>query len=176
MKIKRNSGKKQLHKWAKLGVAFASVAVLGGVAAPVNGQLLNTSSVAYAQEKTTKVIVNISKFSSNFETNIQSTNVEYIPTGVSKTYIAPVFEGYELEAARISYLDTMTITHSRDGVLTLPDGFSDSIIGVTFSYFEVEKPVESQPTTSSSSTSQSSASKPSETSTSSTQPSATKPT
>ncbi|WP_105113627.1 hypothetical protein [Streptococcus suis] len=199
MKLKRCSSKKQLHKWAKSGVVFASIAVLGGVVAPVGGQLLNTPNTVYAQEKTTKVIYGISKFSSSSMTSESSTIIEYIPTGVSKTYVAPVIEGYRLEAARASYLDTMTTVPHKDGVVTLPDGFSDSVIGVTFAYFAieqpvetpveqpVEQPVETKPTetnpsdtkpsassesTSPSSTSQSSATKPSASS-SSTSPSST---
>ncbi|HEL2056490.1 TPA: LPXTG cell wall anchor domain-containing protein [Streptococcus suis] len=35
MKIKRSSSKKQLHKWAKLGVGLAAVTVLGGLVEPV---------------------------------------------------------------------------------------------------------------------------------------------
>ncbi|HFU4001206.1 TPA: hypothetical protein ACGO3D_001322 [Streptococcus suis] len=181
MKIKRNSGKKQLHKWAKLGVAFASVAVLGGVVAPVNGQLLNTSSVAYAQEKTTEVLVSIAKVSDGGTGVDKTTYSEVIPTGISKTYKAPFYEGYELLGIRASLYDSNKVIDGKGGEVTLPSGFIDSEISIVIFYEPtektveppVEKPAETKPTASSSSTSQSSASKPS---TSSTQPSATKPT
>ncbi|HFI0695476.1 TPA: hypothetical protein ACGO4F_001571 [Streptococcus suis] len=206
MKIKRNSGKKQLHKWVKLGVAFASVAVLGGVVAPVGGQLLGGPTVVYAQEKTTNVIISIAKISSDGK-NVDMTNYsEVIPTGVPKTYLAPFYEGYELVDIRAELFDSMKIIRGKDGKVLVPEGFTDGDIAIDFTYKPLkapaetptEKPVEqpvekpaetkpnasssslsqssTKPATSNSSTSQSSASKPSETSTSSTQPSATKPT
>lgn len=198
MKIKRNSGKKQLHKWAKLGVTFASIAVLGGVVAPVNGQLLNTSSVAYAQEKTTVVLVSIAKVSDGGTGVDKTTYSEVIPTGISKTYKAPFYEGYELLGIRASLYDSNKVIDGKEGEVTLPSGFIDSEISIVIFYEPTEKTVEppvekpaetkpnasssstsqssTKPATSNSSTSQSSASKPSETSTSSTQPSASKPT
>ncbi|MCK3943364.1 hypothetical protein HCC47_11310, partial [Streptococcus suis] len=195
MKLKRSSSKKQLHKWAKLGVVFASIAVLGGVAVPAGSQLLNGPNTVYAQEKTTEVLYRISKFSRDSTTNVYtseaSESIEYIPTGVSKTYVAPVIEGYRLGFAGASFRDTLTAVPHKDGVVTLPDGFSDSFIAVTFGYFPVEQPVEQPPVetptetkpsdtkpsassepTSPSSTSQSSATKPSASS-SSTSPSST---
>lgn len=196
MKFKRSSSKKQLHKWAKLGVVFASIAVLGGVVTPASSQLLNGPNTVYAQEKTTEVLYRISKFSRDSTTNVYtseaSESIEYIPTGVSKTYVAPVIEGYRLGFAGASFRDTLTAVPHKDGVVTLPDGFSDSVIGVSFVYFAVEQPVEQPPvetkptetkqsdtkpsasseSTSPSSTSQSSVTKPSASS-SSTSPSTT---
>lgn len=45
-----------MKKFIKLGVVFASVTILSGVVAPVGGGLLNTNSVAYAQENDTRNI------------------------------------------------------------------------------------------------------------------------
>lgn len=185
MKLKRCSSKKQLHKWVKFGVVFASVAVLGGVVAPAGSQLLNAPNTVYAQEKMTEVFVTIAKVSEGGTGLDKTTYSEVIPTGISKTYKAPFYKGYELLGIRASLYDSNKVIDGEGGEVTLPSGFIDSEISIVIFYEPTEKSVETNPpasssTTSPSSTSQSSATKPSASSSttspsSTSQSSATKP-
>lgn len=87
-----------MKKFIKLGVVFASIAVLSGVVAPASGGLLNTGSVAYAQENDTRNIYVIAYH----DGGVLQQYSEVIPVGQAKQYVAPEFEGYEISYSEIS--------------------------------------------------------------------------
>lgn len=86
-----------MKKFIKLGVVFASVTILSGVVAPVGGGLLNTNSVAYAQENDTRNIY----VEAYHDGGILQHYSEDIPVGQPKQYVAPEFEGYKIYSSEI---------------------------------------------------------------------------
>ena len=86
-----------MKKFIKLGIVFASVTILSGVVAPVGGGLLNTNSVAYAQENDTRNIY----VEAYHDGGILQHYSEDIPVGQPKQYVAPEFEGYKIYSSEI---------------------------------------------------------------------------
>ncbi|MCI7677140.1 MAG: LPXTG cell wall anchor domain-containing protein [Streptococcus orisratti] len=86
-----------MKKFIKLGVVFASVTILSGVVAPVGGGLLNTNSVAYAQENDTRNIY----VEAYHDGGILQHYSEDIPVGQPKQYVVPEFEGYKIYSSEI---------------------------------------------------------------------------
>ncbi|CYV52751.1 TPA: LPXTG cell wall anchor domain-containing protein [Streptococcus suis] len=124
---------KKLVKW---GVALTSTLVLGGVVAPVGGQLLNAPSVVYAQEKTATANV-----VSYHPSGVLGQYQDIIPLGGSKTYTAPVFDGWEVYAAG-AYSANFSWTVKGVDSVTLPEGFTEESVLVEFYY----KPMQIRPT------------------------------
>ncbi|MGQ7549543.1 LPXTG cell wall anchor domain-containing protein [Streptococcus suis] len=124
---------KKLVKW---GVALTSTLVLGGVVAPVGGQLLNAPSVVYAQEKTATANV-----VSYHPSGVLGQYQDIIPLGGSKTYTAPVFDGWEVYAAG-AYSANFSWTVKGVDSVTLPEGFTEESVLVEFNY----KPMQIRPT------------------------------
>ncbi|HEM4136525.1 TPA: PT domain-containing protein [Streptococcus suis] len=126
----------QAKKFAKWGLALTSTLVLGGVVAPVGGQLLNAPSVVYAQEKTATANV-----VSYHPSGVLGQYQDIIPLGGSKTYTAPVFDGWEVYAAG-AYSANFSWTVKGVDSVTLPEGFTEESVLVEFNY----KPMQIRPT------------------------------
>ncbi|MGQ7518376.1 LPXTG cell wall anchor domain-containing protein [Streptococcus suis] len=126
----------QVKKFAKWGLALTSTLVLGGVVAPVGGQLLNAPSVVYAQEKTATANV-----VSYHPSGVLGQYQDIIPLGGSKTYTAPVFDGWEVYAAG-AYSANFSWTVKGVDSVTLPEGFTEESVLVEFYY----KPMQIRPT------------------------------
>ncbi|WP_099810194.1 LPXTG cell wall anchor domain-containing protein [Streptococcus suis] len=126
----------QAKKFAKWGLALTSTLVLGGVVAPVGGQLLNAPSVVYAQEKTATANV-----VSYHPSGVLGQYQDIIPLGGSKTYTAPVFDGWEVYAAG-AYSANFSWTVKGVDSVTLPEGFTEESVLVEFYY----KPMQIRPT------------------------------
>ncbi|HFU4000290.1 TPA: LPXTG cell wall anchor domain-containing protein [Streptococcus suis] len=126
----------QAKKIAKWGLALTSTLVLGGVVAPVGGQLLNAPSVVYAQEKTATANV-----VSYHPSGVLGQYQDIIPLGGSKTYTAPVFDGWEVYAAG-AYSANFSWTVKGVDSVTLPEGFTEESVLVEFHY----KPMQIRPT------------------------------
>lgn len=132
-----------MKKFVKLGVVFASVTILGGVVAPVSGGLLNTNSVAYAQENDTR---NISVVAFHDGGTLQYYS-EDIPVGQPKQYVAPEFEGYKIAYSSIDEVGYFSVEVNGERIpvqgvdsVALPAGWSSSLRGVNVSFYY--KPVE----------------------------------
>lgn len=141
-----------MKKFIKLGVVFASIAVLSGVVAPASGGLLNTGSVAYAQENDTRNIYVIAYH----DGGVLQQYSEVIPVGQAKQYVAPEFEGYEISDSEISDPVYFSIEVNGEPIpyiqgvdsVALPAGWSSSLRGVNVSFYynpvdtPTEKPAE----------------------------------
>ncbi|HEM6418183.1 TPA: PT domain-containing protein [Streptococcus suis] len=133
----------QVKKFAKWGLALTSTLVLGGVAAPVGGQLLGGPSVVYAQEAQAKWdVIAFSHWDENGN--------ELSPTEFSKVYEggdvvfneAPI-TGYEFVRAELVDNIKLAITD-----ITLP--YTHKYVGTengygSFNVMAFYKPVETPP-------------------------------
>lgn len=133
-----------MKKFIKLGVVFASVTILSGVVAPVGGGLLNTNSVAYAQENDTRSVF----VRASHEGGVLQEYLEDIPVGQPKQYEAPEFEGYKISYSEISdpFLEVngepVPYIQGVDSV-ALPAGWSTwQGVSVIFHYKPVDTPTE----------------------------------
>ncbi len=136
-----------MKKFIKLGVVFASVTILSGVVAPVGGGLLNTNSVAYAQENDTRNIY----VEAYHDGGILQHYSEDIPVGQPKQYVAPEFEGYKIYSSEIVDPVDYSIKVNGESILyiqgvdsvALPAGWSTRRgADVLFYYKPVDTPTE----------------------------------
>ncbi|HFU3985624.1 TPA: LPXTG cell wall anchor domain-containing protein [Streptococcus suis] len=68
---------------------------------------------------------------------------EVVPSGISKTYTAPAFDGWEVYAAG-AYSTNFSWTVKGVDSVTLPEGFVEESVRVEFYYKPVETPAEKQ--------------------------------
>ncbi|HEM4456880.1 LPXTG cell wall anchor domain-containing protein [Streptococcus suis] len=118
---------KKLVKW---GVALTSTLVLGGVVGPVGGQLLNASSIVYAQNQESVTAV-LTFYDVSDLSEIADRVYIDIKTGESIVYNYPVFDGYTLHEDYDSVLILDYDSVARRNGETIATGFR-----------KVEKPAE----------------------------------
>ncbi|MGQ7367567.1 LPXTG cell wall anchor domain-containing protein [Streptococcus suis] len=131
---------KKLVKW---GVALTSTLVLGGVVAPVGGQLLNTTDVVYAQEAQAKfdtVVVLREDESGNPLNTVEPVRVY---DGSDIVFDEVMVDGYEFVRAELVDNIKLAITD-----ITLP--YTHKYVGTengygVFNLVSVYKPVETPP-------------------------------
>ncbi|HFU4463145.1 TPA: LPXTG cell wall anchor domain-containing protein [Streptococcus suis] len=125
---------KKLVKW---GVALTSTLVLGGVVGPVGGQLLNASSIVYAQNQESVTAILTFYDVSDLSEIADRVYIDIKP-GESIVYNYPVFDGYTLHEDYDSILILDYESVARRNGETIATGFR-----------KVEKPAETpteQPT------------------------------
>lgn len=136
-RFKRKGGsedlrKQRMHakKLVKWGVALTSTLVLGGVVGPVGGQLLNASSIVYAQNQESVTAV-LTFYDVSDLSEIADRVYIDIKTGESIVYNYPVFDGYTLHEDYDSVLILDYDSVARRNGETIATGFR-----------KVEKPAE----------------------------------
>ncbi|HEM4050361.1 TPA: LPXTG cell wall anchor domain-containing protein [Streptococcus suis] len=120
----------QVKKLVKWGVALTSTLVLGGVVGPVGGQLLNASSIVYAQNQESVTAV-LTFYDVSDLSEIADRVYIDIKTGESIVYNYPVFDGYTLHEDYDSVLILDYDSVARRNGETIATGFR-----------KVEKPAE----------------------------------
>ncbi|MGV3079380.1 LPXTG cell wall anchor domain-containing protein [Streptococcus suis] len=118
---------KKLVKW---GVALTSTLVLGGVVGPVGGQLLNASSIVYAQNQESVTAVLTFYDVSDLSEIADRVYIDIKP-GESVVYNYPVFDGYTLHEDYDSVLILDYDSVARRNGVSINTGFR-----------KVEKPAE----------------------------------
>lgn len=136
-RFKRKGGsedlrKQRMHakKLVKWGVALTSTLVLGGVVGPVGGQLLNASSIVYAQNQESVTAV-LTFYDVSDLSEIADRVYIDIKTGESIVYNYPVFDVYTLHEDYDSVLILDYDSVARRNGETIATGFR-----------KVEKPAE----------------------------------
>ncbi|NQK94825.1 hypothetical protein HO498_11360 [Streptococcus suis] len=129
MKIEESCHKKQVYKWAKLGVGLLAVSILGGGNTPGGIDLFHVDTVyAQAQESVTAVLTfyDVSDLS-----EIADRVYIDVKPGESVSYTYPVFDGYTLHEDYDSVLILDYDSVARRNGETIATGFR-----------KVEKPAE----------------------------------
>ncbi|HFR3977624.1 TPA: LPXTG cell wall anchor domain-containing protein [Streptococcus suis] len=133
----------QVKKFAKWGLALTSTLVLGGVVAPVGGQLLGGPSVVYAQEAQAKWDVIVFSYMDENGNDLSPTEFSKVYEGDDVVFNEAPIAGYELVRAELVDNIKLAITD-----ITLP--YTHKYVGTEYGYgsFSVVafyKPVETPP-------------------------------
>ncbi|HFI2473333.1 TPA: hypothetical protein ACGO11_001698, partial [Streptococcus suis] len=133
----------QVKKFAKWGLALTSTLVLGGVVAPVGGQLLGGPSVVYAQEAQAKWDVIVFSHWDENGNKLSPTEFSKVYEGDDVVFNEAPIAGYEFVRAELVDNIKLAITD-----ITLP--YTHKYVGTEYGYgsFNVMafyKPVETPP-------------------------------
>ncbi|HFU4463079.1 TPA: LPXTG cell wall anchor domain-containing protein [Streptococcus suis] len=131
---------KKLVKW---GVALTSTLVLGGVIAPVDGNLVNTTSVVYAEEMQSRVAVHAGYYFDG-ELAFAAFDLEefWIGPGENKTIAVPVVDGYVYEGKYLLSNGNGERLLQGSPSARYEDTVGSSFVDVILIYAPAEKPVE----------------------------------